>query len=273
MGENTQPFEGESRQVRFCLRGRLASIIRGEAQAPLRFRADQSLRHLAESIGIPACEIGSAFSDGEAWPLELPPPDGSKVELFPRAEPLDFPGEPSFLVDGQLGRLARELRLLGFDSLWRGAMDRDELIDTAIAEERALITRDRSLLIRRELAAIAGERRDMLVLARKTYDQLVEICRRFGLARLMRPLSLCSSCGARLGPVEKSEVAARVPKIVAEKYEDFRLCPSCGKVFWRGDHARSIDPLLERLGAEAGLQGRPEEGPPFAFTSSPRGRP
>ena len=227
------------------------------------FRADQSLRRLAEALGIPACEIGGASVDGEAWSLELPVPDGSLVELFPRNEPLSLGArsgaslgaEPRFLADAHLGALARQLRLLGFDAEPRASAragpEDEAFLETAIAEERILLTRDRSLLFRRELAreppAVPSA---MLILSRDPYGQLFEVCRRFGLSAMWKPLSLCSSCGAKLEPLSRQEAEPLVPSIVSRSCDSFRSCPACGKVFWRGDHSRSIEPLLERLGRD-----------------------
>jgi|GEM_PF-676370 len=251
-------------KARLVLGGRLAQVARREPpreslgetlSRDAAFREDQSLRHVAETIGIPACEIGGVRIDGEAWPLELPPPDGSTVELDPVPEPIDLGRRPSFLADAHLGRLSRALRLLGFDSLWRRGLDDDEAIGTALGEGRVVLTRDRGLLFERSLARSAAEapepseawRRGMLVLDSDPYRQLLEVCSRFGLDRLWLPLSLCSSCGSALRSASKAEVLSLVPRIVAERYDEFSLCPACGKAYWKGDHARSIGPLLERL--------------------------
>jgi uncharacterized protein len=257
------------RKASFMLEGRLAKMSRRVFPLELAFREDQSLRRLAELLGIPAAEIGLALADGESWPLELPPPEGSSIRLLPMAEPVSLHGRPSFLTDSHLGRLARELRLLGFDAIWRGALGRDEMIETALGEERVLLTRDRSLLFRRELAregAASDGRRCMLLLSKDPYGQLLETCARYGLAGRWRPLSLCSACGGLLRRAEKAEVIGLVPPIVAERYVEFQFCPSCGKVYWKGDHARNIEALLARLNADIGgklgaaIQG-PLQGP------------
>jgi uncharacterized protein len=259
MGDSGWPVvEGRSR-ARLVLRGRLASVARRAVCRDAEFRTDQSLRHVAETLGIPACEIGMARIDGEDWSLELPPPDGATVELEPVAEPVCLGRRPIFLADTHLGRLSRVLRLLGIDSLWRGGTGREEAIETALGEERIVLTRDRGLLFERPLSrppaqagALGGDRaaawrRGMLVLASDPYRQLLEVCARFGLDRGLRPLSLCSACGTQLREASKAEVLAQLPRIVAERYDEFSRCPACGKVFWKGDHARSIEPLLARL--------------------------
>jgi uncharacterized protein with PIN domain len=257
MPETDWPRISSSRSARFELRGRLAAMGRLPSPVDLTFREDQNLRHLAEILGIPATEIGQVYADGSSWPLELPPPDGSNLLLYPVQEPLRVSQRPRFLSDDHLGRLARELRLLGFDSILREHLSDDEYVETAIAEERAILSRDRALLFRRDLAVPprgqeSGESapRPMLVLSTDPYDQLLEVCLRFGLAALWNPLCLCSRCGGGLRPIPKDEALPRLPKVVAERYEDFRICPSCGQLYWKGDHARSIEPLLERLRAD-----------------------
>ncbi len=219
---------------------------------PLRidFRADQSLAHIAESLGVPRLEVGAALVDGEDWDLRLPPPDGSLVELLPLREPLEPSGELRFLLDAHLGRLARHLRLLGFDVAWKNGYEGLEILRLAAFDDRTVLTRNRSLLFRREFRG--DPRKGMLVRSRTPWEQLVDVCRRFGLASRLRPFRLCSSCGSALIPVRKEDLRATIPRIVAERYDEFFTCPSCGKVFWKGDHFRNLGPFLERLGRDLG---------------------
>jgi uncharacterized protein with PIN domain len=243
--------EGLFHDARLVFRGGLAELLRhgrGREPALLRFRADQSLAQLVESLGLPRLEVGRALVDGQDWSLALPPPDKSLVELLPLEEPLETGGEPRFALDVHLGRLARELRLLGFDLSWRNDWEDHDLVLAALAEERIVLTRDRALLFRRELhgSPLAG----MLIRSREAYAQLLEVCRRFGLAPRLRPFSLCASCGSALVAADKAELVGLIPAIVAERYEEFYRCPVCGKPYWKGDHFRNLLPFLDRLRAD-----------------------
>jgi uncharacterized protein with PIN domain len=233
--------------------GLLALLSRRAGVLAWEFRADQSLRHEAEIFGIPALEIGIVLVDGSPWPLDLPPPDGAKVDLFPVPEPLPCAGEPCFVADVHLGRLARDLRLLGFDVVWRNNFEDDELVELGLAEGRAVLTRDRGLLYRRAFGP-SGSGRGMLLRSPYPYEQLLEVLRRFGLASLIRPFRRCAACGEPLRAVAAEAVRGLVPPIVALRYEDFFSCPACGKVYWKGDHFRSLRPFLERLGADLGRE-------------------
>jgi uncharacterized protein with PIN domain len=222
----------------------------------LAFRDDQSLRHLAEALGLPACEIGCAIADGRRQSLEKPPPDGSLVELFPVEEPVALRDMPRFIADVHVGRLSRDLRLLGFDVLWRNDYEDRAIVDASLSEGRIVLTRDRGLLFRRAFKAELEESEKravaMLVRSRDPYVQLVQVFRRFGLAALAKPFSLCSACGGALEPATREAVSAIVPEVVAERYSAFFLCGVCGKAFWPGDHLRTIEPFLERLGSDLG---------------------
>lgn len=231
---------------------RLSRRLRREGPVELLFRADQSLAALAESLGIPRLEIGGARVDGRPWPLALPPPGGCLVLLEELRPPLPLSGEPRFAVDLQLGRLARLLRLLGFDSSFvpEGG---EALLVTSLAESRILLSRDRALLRRRELGG--DPRRAMLLRSTEAEIQVQEVLRRFGLGGRIKPLSRCAACGRLLEPVPKALVLGLLPPLVAARYENFLRCPGCGKTYWQGLHLRSLEPLLERL--RAGLASLP----------------
>jgi uncharacterized protein with PIN domain len=222
----------------------------GRAAFSLRFRSDQSAFHLIELLGIPRCEIGEVRADGAAFDAALPAPDGSRLEVLPTPEPVDAGSDPCFVLDVHLGSLARTLRLLGFDVAWRNDFGDDELVDLALRQGRILLTRDRRLLFRR------GVGRAMLVPTSESFGQVVAVAQRFGLAALTRPFSRCAVCGEPVRAATKAELSGLVPAIVAERYEEFYRCASCGKAYWKGDHFRTILPFLERLASALGTAPR-----------------
>ncbi|MGR4065828.1 MAG: Mut7-C RNAse domain-containing protein [Vulcanimicrobiaceae bacterium] len=197
--------------------------------------------------------------DGSPWPLELPAPDASIIELLPLHEPAAIEGEIRFILDVHLGKLARMLRLLGIDAVRFECDDSYEIIRNALAEERIILTRNRALLFRRELRR--GSRSAMLILSPDPYAQLIEASRRFGLDGRFAPLSRCAACGSPIRPASREEARPLIPAIVAERYEEFFLCPRCGKAYWKGDHFRNIRPFLARLSTDLGA-GRASGPPP-----------
>ncbi len=142
---------------------------------------------------------------------------------------------PKFLIDGMLGSLNRWLRICGFETKYiQNAPDR-ELLETAESEGRVLLTRDR-LLFRKALRA--GQMA-FLVEGGGDAEKLASVARGFGLD-LGVEMSRCAECGGMLRAVSREGVRDRVPSGTYEAYDEFWVCGSCGKVYWRGSHWGNI---------------------------------
>lgn len=138
-------------------------------------------------------------------------------------------GTPRLLVDAMLGRLARWLRLMGYDTaFWRNGSDL-ALIEQARAEGRLIVTRDRQLAGRRGVRAI-------LVISETLDEQLAEV--RAGLAGMPEPLwgTRCSECNGELDDLPHETARDLVPPYVWHTQLTFRRCPDCGRVYWKGTH-------------------------------------
>lgn len=141
--------------------------------------------------------------------------------------------EPRFIADAHLGKLARHLRFAGCDTLlFREGSDR-ELKRIAAAESRILLTRDRG--IREEGIPIVIQ-----LHSPELREQLIQLDRRFSLRECFRPFSRCMVCNTPLRSLSRDTVRDRVPSAVAEHFTDFRECPGCGRIYWKGDHYRRM---------------------------------
>lgn len=202
-----------------------------------------------EACGIPHTEVELILVNGRSVGFDHRLEDGDRVGVYPVFEALDVTPlirlrprplrEPRFVLDVHLGKLARRLRLLGFDALWdRDAAD-EQLVGISLSERRILLTRDRGLLKRRELTHAAAVR------ATDPRRQLREVVERFDLARSAAPFTRCLSCNGRLAAVPKEEVLERVPDETRLHYDTFFACASCHRVFWWGPHARRLKEIVE----------------------------
>lgn len=154
---------------------------------------------------------------------------------------------PEFLLDGMLGGLTRWLRICGYDAEYlRNASD-ENLIRRTADEERILLTRDQ-LLYRK---AVRSGVRALLVEGESDAEKLASVSRRFGL-KLDPDRSRCPMCDAPLVAVGKDAVQGRVPPNTFDAYDEFWICSSCGKVYWRGSHWRSIVETLREASRRAG---------------------
>jgi uncharacterized protein with PIN domain len=160
--------------------------------------------------------------------------------MLPQDECDDKEDVPRFLVDAMLGRLARWLRLMGYDTLyWRDGSDA-ELAEMARVQDRLLITRDRQLAGRRGVRAL-------LVTSEMLDQQLAEV--RAGLGVGPRPFSRCAVCNGLLQELTREAARPLVPAYVWCMQVEFRQCAGCGRVFWKGTHWPGVLDRLEGNGS------------------------
>ncbi|RBY76446.1 hypothetical protein DQ238_17300 [Geodermatophilus sp. TF02-6] len=200
----------------------------------LGFDPDATLAHVVQAAGVPLTEVGELRLDGVPARPEARSRPGSVVEVAPVARPQPVPAG-GLLLDVGLGALGRRLRLLGLDAAWSNDADDAELAARAAAEDRVLLTQDRGLLMRRGV-------RGALVRGSGPDEQLADVLDRF--APELAPLTRCTACGARLETVAKAAIADRLPAGTRRSYDEFSRCPACGRLYWRGAHARRIDELV-----------------------------
>ena len=150
----------------------------------------------------------------------------------------------AFFADAMLGKLARWLRILGYDTAYERDVSDEELIERVGHEKRWLLTRDRYLAQRRLV-------RDRLTLLRadRVQNQLQQL-----MWELHLDLTLdggtpcrCADCNITLEPIPKEKAIARVPPFVAAEHAAFSHCPRCTRIYWPGTHWDRIRLQLDHL--------------------------
>jgi uncharacterized protein with PIN domain len=148
--------------------------------------------------------------------------------------------EQRFVADAMLGRLARWLRLLGFDTLYFSEIADGELLSLAGREKRILLTRDTRL--------VEGKKTETFFIRDDGWrDQLAQFLGRYSFDESAM-FSRCLGCNLKLLPVEKEKVKELVPPYVYLTQRSFSRCPGCLKIFWAATHAERVKAELEKLG-------------------------
>ncbi len=206
---------------------------------PIQFRERQSVKHLAESLGVPHPEIGRVQVNGQEEPLNTITLDQDHVEIFPI--PDGYLGEPRFVLDIHLGRLTAYLRMLGFDCLYQIDFDDAKLAEIAGEEKRILLSRDRRLLMRKSVTD------GYCLRSLDSIEQLGEVVRRFDLAHRVIPFHRCLRCNHLLEPVSKEAVMDRLEPLTKKYFNEFHICPACGQIYWKGSHYDKMEKLVEEV--------------------------
>ena len=215
-----------------------------------------SVKDLVESLGVPHTEVDVILVNGTSVGFEHRLADGDRVRVYPTFEVPDTSAvthlrpnvsRPArFVADVHLGRLARLLRLLGFDVLWRNDSTDAQLARISAQDHRVLLTRDRGLLKRKEVT------HGYLVRETLRRRQVVEVLRRFDLGGAISPFGRCVECNGLLEHVSKADVEGILPPRTRRDYDEFRRCRGCGRVFWKGSHydalRAEVDDIVRALG-------------------------
>jgi uncharacterized protein len=215
------------------------------------FRPHQTVKDIIEAAGIPHTEVDLIVVGGDPVGFGHRPTSGDRIAVYPVFETLDIgpvnrlrPSplrEPRFVLDVHLGRLARLLRLVGFDAAWANDLDDDRLAAIGRTEHRIVLTRDRGLLKRREVT------HGLFVRSDRPFDQAVDVLRRLDLGARLAPFTRCMGCGGALEPVAKADVWDRLPPRTRAHYDEFERCTVCGRIYWRGSHHPPLAGVVDRI--------------------------
>jgi uncharacterized protein with PIN domain len=215
-----------------------------------RHRLDRraSIKDAIEALGVPHTEVELILVNGESVDFSYIVRDGDRISVYPVFESLDIRPllrlrpeplrNPCFVLDTHLGRLARYLRLLGFDCLYRNDYSDEELAEISSREQRILLTRDR-LLLQRGIVTHGG-----FIRSDDPKRQVIEVLRRFDLAGDLAPLTRCIRCNGLLSIVDKQRINHRLELKTRLYYEDFRICEHCRQIYWQGSHFRKMRALI-----------------------------
>lgn len=242
-------------KVTLCFRDELASLLhrgRNKESHEIAFDGKRSVKDLIESSGIPHTEIGLILVNDKAVDFSYIVQDGDRIEVRPAlVRKYGAPGsgagdeEILLLCDEHLWKLCRRLRLLGFDAAFNKEWDDARLAEISCQEGRVLLTRDRRLLMRKNV--VSG----LLIRSSDAEEQVDEVLENLDLKNNCRPFSRCLLCGGRLkeitvGDEDFEGIKGQIPPDVLAWRREYNVCLCCGQVYWKGSHYKSLAQRVEK---------------------------
>lgn len=147
-----------------------------------------------------------------------------------------------FILTAELGRLAKWLRILGFDALYYAQADFPALLIQALRDERIILTRNQRLIDKLRAA------RAVQIRSEKISEQLKEVLQRLGIKpQPDKMFSRCIICNRQLCSVKKQQVKGKVPEFVFKTQDEFFSCPCCQRVYWPGTHWGNVKNTLKEI--------------------------
>ena len=240
-----------SLKIRLTFHGDLAFFLKSKAAASERQLSEKSsVKDVIEACGVPHTEVDLILMNDQPVDfaailtqdveVDVYPPNETRSPLF-LEDRLQVRNIEKFVADGHLGKLVRDLRLFGIDVAYDPLVEDRQLLRTATDEDRALLTRDRRLLMH------AIVRHGYYLRSQKPLEQTLEVLRRFDLGSALAPFTRCLRCNAPLKPAEKESVLNQLKPLTRIYYEQFRCCSGCGQVYWSGSHFEKLQKRIETI--------------------------
>jgi uncharacterized protein len=159
-------------------------------------------------------------------------------------------GKTRFIVDQNVGKLAKLLRLLGYDTVFFTGETDSQMVRIALSENRVILTRDTHILKRRLVTS--GKVKAILIIADNINEQIQQVVAELGLNNRDNAFTLCLECNQPLLPLSKEEAEDRVPPYVWQTQKEYRECPHCHRIYWKGTHWEAMNRRLEGLAKDQG---------------------
>lgn len=210
-----------------------------------------TVKDVIESLGVPHPEIDLILVDNNPVAFEHHLEGKERVAVYPvfelfnigavnrlRAEPLR---NPRFILDVNLGKLARKLRMLGFDSLYDNGYDDRQIIAIAKESCRIILTRDVELLKHGQV------QRGYWVRSTDSETQIEEVITKFDLFESIKSFSICLDCNGTIQEASKAEIYDSLPEQTRQSFNEFFRCLSCGKIYWKGSHYEHMMRFIRKI--------------------------
>lgn len=215
------------------------------------FFGSPAIKDVIEALGIPHVEVDMILVNGQSVSFGYRLKSGDMVSVYPVFESLDINTQANlrekplrdskFIADVHLGKMAKKLRMLGFDTIYQNDWDDPQIVDIAQKEHRIILTRDRELLKNSRVT------HGYWVRSKKSDKQVSEIVSRFDLYSQIKPFFRCMTCNGLIQKVSKEEVESQLEPMTRQFYHEFFRCSNCQKIYWKGSHFERMEQKINKL--------------------------
>ncbi len=214
------------------------------------FWGSPTVKDAIEALGVPHTEVDLILANNKSIDFHYNLNHNDRIAVYPVFERLDISQlqrlhlyplrQTQFIVDTNLGKLARNLRLLGFDTLYENTYTDIEIIRIAEEEKRLILTRDIALLKNGRVS------RGYWVRATNPDNQIKEILNKFDLLNQIKPFSRCLICNHKLAKISKAEILHQIHPKTRQHFNEFYRCKKCDQIYWPGSHYQRMQKMIKK---------------------------
>ncbi|MCH8258398.1 MAG: Mut7-C ubiquitin/RNAse domain-containing protein, partial [Proteobacteria bacterium] len=215
------------------------------------FHGTPSIKDIVQAIGVPHAAIDLILVDGRSVDFAHRLRGGERIAVYPVFERLDISPvirlrpkplrDTRFILDVHLGKLARYLRMLGFDAAYDRDWDDNTIIDQSLEQKRIILTRDIGLLKQSRVTHSYWLRHH------QPLEQLQELLLSLDLSRQLRPFTRCMDCNGQIQQVARNKISTQVEAEIFQRFEAFRRCRHCRKIYWQGSHYHRMRERISKI--------------------------
>lgn len=215
------------------------------------FWGKPAVKDAIEALGIPHPEVDLILVNSRSVDFKYRLNHLDRLSVYPVFELFDITPvtrlrpqplrTPRFIADVNLGKLARNLRILGFSCLYRNDYTDMNIINTAAENSLIILTRDIGLL--KHSLVTHG----CWVRSTNHKEQTTEIVTKYDLFSRLKPFSICLKCNGNIKPAAKQKVADQLPEKAKKYYDNFYRCESCKQVYWQGSHYQNMIKFVKAI--------------------------
>lgn len=213
--------------------------------------AKTSMKDVIESTGVPHAEIDLILVNGKSVDFSYQVREGDYISVYPVFELLDIKDiihlrpeplrNPRFILDVHLGKLAKNMRLLGFDAQYNNSYSDETIIQHSQNEKLTVLTRDIGILKNKMIT------HGYWIRQTDPEKQIIEVLNKFDLYRRCNPFTRCLECNGLLEKVEKSKIVQHLPPLTEKYYENFMRCNLCHRIYWEGTHYNKLKNWVKKI--------------------------
>lgn len=206
------------------------------------FGGNPSVKDVIEAIGVPHVEVNLILVNGQPVDFTYHLKDNDIVSVYPVLKTQKKASkEIKFILDVHLGKLAKYLRMCGFDSAYQNDYDDGEIVRISLEENRIILTRDIGLL---KLKSVSH---GYFIRNQDSKAQLAELLKHFDLHQAIDPFKRCTKCNGKLERVEKEKIIQRLQPLTQKHFDTFFKCTNCQSIFWEGSHFDRMSNFIDTI--------------------------